>query len=577
MVWLRQPSPTALRRAVLGLALGAYLAGTLAGLSVYPRVGADEPWIAAAPVKLAQEGVLGNDLFTGLAGMERHHYQHMPVYPILQAGIFKALGVGVVQMRLLSVLFGLALLLVTYSVGRQIGDARVGLFAVLVLLVLRIDDGGEGTGILLLDRARVNRYDIAVPVFGLWAFALLPIARTARAWTHLAIGALCGLSSLSHLYGVFWLVAPVASLVCSGRTAERLSALSATAAGFVAVWLPWAAFISLDWQDFQGQMRTVAERLDVFSSAFYATNTLTSEGPLSVGWLIVAVTSLPPWRVGAWAALAGVPLAALTMVRQSGAWARPHARVFGLVAITQCLLFVVLLRAKTVNYMIALWPLGALALSWIFVRLWDRRHGALRFALVVLAAALAAEGSLRMAHARTVASRMTSYDWFTAEVAQCIPPGSRVLGLSHYWLGLRQFDYRTWLLPLYATNPRFTDAPVPFAAALARVNADVILVDRYIEDLFVQASSPADPLHRLKVDFDAFSADHRLAPACVIRDRTYGAMQVYIVGDRVVSSVNSTRALASTIARSAAPRGRHGAPAMMCDAMTMRCTSEVPW
>jgi 4-amino-4-deoxy-L-arabinose transferase-like glycosyltransferase len=535
MYGLRLSSPTALRRAVLAFAIGAYLAGTLAGLSVYPRVGVDEPWIAAAPFKLATQGILGNDLFTGLAGMERHHYQHMPVYPILEAGVFKAFGVGVVQMRMLSVLFGLALLLVTFSVGRQIGGERVGLLAVLILLVLRIDDGGEGTGILLLDRARINRYDIAVPVFGLWAFALVPLARTARAWTHFAVGALCGLSSLSHLYGIFWLVAPVASLVCAQRTRERVSAMSLTTAGFAAAWLPWAAFISLDWQDFQGQMRTVSERLDVFSPGFYVANTFTVEGPLSVGWLLAAVTSLPFWRIGAWAALVGVPVAAVTMVRRPDVWVTPHARVFALVAMAQCLLFVVLLRAKTINYMIALWPLGALALSWLAVWLWERRHRSLRIALVVLALAIAGEGGLRLVHARTVASRMTSYDWFTAEVAQCIPPGSRVLGLSHYWLGLRQFDYRTWLLPLYETNPRFTDTPVPFAASLSRVNADVILVDRYIEDLFVQTSSPSDPLHRLKVDFDAFSAERRLVPVCVIRDRTYGAMQVYFVGDRVAS------------------------------------------
>ena len=41
------------------------------------------------------------------------------------------------------------------------------------MLTLRMTAGGAGTGILLLDRARINRYDIAVPVFGLaalWAF-----------------------------------------------------------------------------------------------------------------------------------------------------------------------------------------------------------------------------------------------------------------------------------------------------------------------------------------------------------------------------------------------------------------------
>jgi hypothetical protein len=36
-------------RAVLLVVLLVYLAGSLSGLSVYPSVGEDEPWIAAAP------------------------------------------------------------------------------------------------------------------------------------------------------------------------------------------------------------------------------------------------------------------------------------------------------------------------------------------------------------------------------------------------------------------------------------------------------------------------------------------------------------------------------------------------
>ena len=77
----------------------AYLAVTLPWLSVFPPVGEDEPWIAAAPYKLATQGVFGSDLFAGYYGMERHHYANMPLYPLAQAAIFKAFGVGVVQMR----------------------------------------------------------------------------------------------------------------------------------------------------------------------------------------------------------------------------------------------------------------------------------------------------------------------------------------------------------------------------------------------------------------------------------------------------------------------------------------------
>src|SRR5262245_17470328 len=155
--------------AVFAVSAALYLALCLDHLSVFPPVSQDEPWIAAAPYHLAQNGVLGTELFNGYYGAERHHYQHMPVYPVLEAAVFKTVGAGVAEMRLLSVVFGLALLVGAFLLGRQLGGDRVGALATVLLIAWRVAAGGDETGILLLDRARINRYDIAVPVFGLFA------------------------------------------------------------------------------------------------------------------------------------------------------------------------------------------------------------------------------------------------------------------------------------------------------------------------------------------------------------------------------------------------------------------------
>ena len=74
------------------------------------------------------------------------------------------------------------------------------------MLVLRVAAGRDGTGILLLDSARINRYDIGVPVFGLMALMAFNRAERDRsdAWYTLT-GLLTGLAGLTHLYGVFWL------------------------------------------------------------------------------------------------------------------------------------------------------------------------------------------------------------------------------------------------------------------------------------------------------------------------------------------------------------------------------------
>ena len=85
-------------RAIVLLGLLLYLAVSLNRLSVFRPVGEDEPWIAAAPYKLATQGVLGSDLFAGYYGMERHHYEQMPIFPLLQAAVVRLFGAGVTQM-----------------------------------------------------------------------------------------------------------------------------------------------------------------------------------------------------------------------------------------------------------------------------------------------------------------------------------------------------------------------------------------------------------------------------------------------------------------------------------------------
>jgi 4-amino-4-deoxy-L-arabinose transferase-like glycosyltransferase len=515
--------------ALLGLV--AYLLVTFNRLTVFPPVGEDEPWIAAAPYKLATQGVFGSDLFSGYYGLERHQYEQMPVFPLMQAVIFKLFGVGVLQMRMLPALCGFLLLLAVFAVGRQAGGDRVGALALLLMLVVRVAGDGDSTGILLLDRARINRYDIAVPVFGLaalWAFNGAE-SRRSQTW-YLVTGVLGGLSSLSHLYGLFWLPVFVGLLIVRHRTdLWRQRTVWSLLGGFACTWAPWAVYIATGWSDYVGQMRPVADRFDLFNPMFYVNNIVHGPGPISLGWLLHAVRALPITRIGTWTMLLGVPVAFVTMMREVRHHESGAASALASAALAQAVMFVALLSVKTVHYMIALWPLGALLLAWFGVWIWDRQQPVLRFALTALLAFIIFEGITRVAHAQSVARQTTPYEWYEAEVARCVSPGSRVLGLQHYWLGLRQFVFRTWLLPIGFALPHYSPEPMSFDRALEQINPTVILVDHNIDDLMEEARPPAHPNHLLYAGFEAFKARHHAKLACVIKDRTYGPMQVYWV------------------------------------------------
>jgi hypothetical protein len=192
-------------------------------------------------------------------------------------------------------------------------------------------------------------------------------------------------------------------------------------------------------------------------------------------------------------------------------------------------MFAALLRVKTINYMISLWPLAAVLLAWLGLWLWDRHKTSVRVALLVLFALIIGEGTLRIVHAGTMARHAAAYDGYTRQIARCIPPGSRVLGLQHYWLGLRQYDYRTWLVPANLTYPAYYSGAMSLDAALDKVDPDIVLIDRIMARYFESASDPSDPARERRQAFDAFMARRDAQLVCTIQNQTYGTMNVYRV------------------------------------------------
>src|SRR5204863_8106212 len=99
--------------------------------------------------------------------------------------------------------------------------------------------------------------------------------------------------------------------------------------------------------------------------------------------------------------------------------------------------------------------------------------------LGVVAAAVIAEGGVALGRLDQAAAITTPYPAFVADIRQYLPPGARILGLHSYWLGLQDFDYRSFLVPL-----NWADEGLPLDQGLARVAPDVVLVDARMRDYF---------------------------------------------------------------------------------------------
>jgi 4-amino-4-deoxy-L-arabinose transferase-like glycosyltransferase len=253
---------------LLGM-IALYLFISLRNLDTIPPVHEDEPWQASVAWKSITQGILGSDIFAGFYSMERHYYGFMPLNPLFTSMILRIGGLGLFQVRLTSVVLGLLILLLIYSLGRRRFNSRVGLLAVIFILLVQTSSTSRYhlTGIPFLDITRIHRYDPAVAVVGLAALNAYIRARTqGKSCWYLLAGFLAGLSGLAHLYGNFWL--PVLLLLA---LVERvaLKYFLAVILGFCLPWLPYILFIAPNFIDWRGQTQFYAERFELLDPAWY--------------------------------------------------------------------------------------------------------------------------------------------------------------------------------------------------------------------------------------------------------------------------------------------------------------------
>jgi 4-amino-4-deoxy-L-arabinose transferase-like glycosyltransferase len=507
---------------VTGLAVAVYAAAALDGLSLVPPVSDDEVWIASTAHKLATEGVLGSDLMKGFYGGERHTYHHMPLYPGVLAAVFRGCGTSAVTMRLLPAACGLLVLLMVLALGRSLGGPGLGSLAMCLMLLLRVSAGGGRTGVPLLDVARIGRYDIMVPVFGLAALLALPPPDRRRPLRWLGVGALLGLSTLTHVFGAFLLVGLIL-LMLRGRKGTQRSDLGLVLAGFFLAVLPWLLFVASGWADFKGQLAVPGGRFDLLDPSFYVSNLLhegerfrAMAGPVSVAL----------WRPGVLAVVVGLPAALLLLLR---GLRRGESDAIGETAalfVLQAILFGTLLQSKRPSYAIALWPFVVLLVAWMALRVWNRRPQLwARLGMAAILTWVAADGLSGLRERHGAQTGVTPYDAFEARLREVVPRGARVLGLPRFWLGLRETDYRTWAAPFSVA--RIPDSGVSLRRALEAVDPEIVLVDADMGSALAERASSGHPYHSEVLEVDAFFAARRADLLTVLEDPTYGPVRVY--------------------------------------------------
>jgi 4-amino-4-deoxy-L-arabinose transferase-like glycosyltransferase len=192
------------------------------------------------------------------------------MHHLVLAGVFKLFGVGLAQARMVSVVYGLATLLLTYAIGRKLAGSGVGLLAGALLVLLRLNLA-PFSGLTLTDLGATVRYDLIAVPYGLAAvLVLLHAGPQPKALAVAGAGFLVGLAALTQFVGAFFGLPLALYLLTTALPFSRrllLVALLTVAAALP--FLPYAAYVSQDWSDFRGQARTVEQESDLTSVSFY--------------------------------------------------------------------------------------------------------------------------------------------------------------------------------------------------------------------------------------------------------------------------------------------------------------------
>jgi 4-amino-4-deoxy-L-arabinose transferase-like glycosyltransferase len=505
------------------LAAALFLALTLRRLDTVPPLSDDEGWIASSADGLASRGVYGSELIAGFAGGERCTFHHMPLFPLLQAAVFRLAGFGPVALRIPSVLCGLAVLLLSWSVARRLAGGAACLLLLGLLLALRLFEGGAASGIPLVDAARVARYDVAVPAFGMAAFAVALAAESGAAW--LVAGLLAGLATLGHLYGAFWL--PALGCVAALRPGQgRLRHVALLAAGWLLACLPYLAYAAAHREETVAQLRLTQESFDLLDPSFYRANLVHEPERYRALDLRDEHGLWRRARPGAWLALLGTPIALAVLLFAARGPKEGEGRIAALVLLLQGTAFALLIHSKSAAYIVALWPLAALCLALAAVRLWHAtRWGrgivALGLALIV------AESALHILRSEARAAQVLPYPALSARLSAAVPDGARVLGLPRFWPALHEHPFRSWVLPFYLSEPKWSSQPISFEAALEVVRPDVVLLDADMAAYFaLRLDSPAAAADQAAA-LRSFFERHAATLAATVEAPGWGRIDVY--------------------------------------------------
>jgi len=205
----------------------------------------DEGHFANAGAALAAQGRFVMPMWTTwIPTLDQRVYSNMPLYFLALGAWFKAFGVSWMSFRVLSVLFGVVMVLSLLATFRSISRERGAFIAALILVALNYD----------LVNLSSARYDVMTAALS-WAGIASYLAMRERSLDRavLVANTLLAAACMTHPYALFGMIGLATFAIVLDRRAIRARHVALAAAPYVVALAGWGAYIAKDPAMFRAQ------------------------------------------------------------------------------------------------------------------------------------------------------------------------------------------------------------------------------------------------------------------------------------------------------------------------------------
>ena len=466
----------------------------------------DEAWYASRAWSLIQTGRNFSTLDSGVFDRFDGYWTYLPLLGTwVQSLSIRIFGLSLWSVRLVSLLFGLIVLVAVYSIACRLGGSRFGLLAVVIASLSKA----------FLYSAHLARQDVMVAALGFGAVALYFYDAPSRVpWKSLLGGLFVGLSFEIHPYGLLYALVVTSLYFLDDR---------------------WRFLLRRNFWLFAigtgaGLAVYVAIHVLPYPSTYVALSQLASGGlytpPLLVLDPTVWIQSVLDMRLI-------FTRGAILLIACSGVilwWNRSRAdeRLLVLFA-TMLVLFVALVRNKGDYYQILLYPASDLIVAAAIAKLLWRKaeiafpnYLALAF-MIGLSTVVIARGLRPVLQNSTAEFQPT-----LARINAVIPAGSSVMGSQTYWFGMPGATYFSWEEVIYYR--RYAPGAT-FEDALKTFHPQYLIIDRHLDSFIVGQSDPSHSYYESQMMVPRSELqqilDRRAQRVVVIHTETFGDIRIY--------------------------------------------------